>query len=165
MGAWRYEISLLVLKKYFTSERSERVKYFSTLDKKFRFSSRPCHILYLLSISIIIIVIIIIIIVIIIIIIKYVEFISEQFFSKLRDDTSISDKVTKEEIQRNLDRALQRYMDWQQEPEIPPGQDSPEPQDAYREDDEYDREKDEEEDDEEDNEEVEATVETKHEEL
>ena len=33
MVAWRYEISLLVLKKkYFTSERSERVKYFSTLD-------------------------------------------------------------------------------------------------------------------------------------
>lgn len=98
--------------------------------------------------------------IIIIIIIKYVEFISKQFFSKLRDDTSISDKVTKEEIQRNLDRALQRYMDWQQEPEIPPGQDSPEPQDAYREDDE-DREEDYEEDDEE----VEATVDTKHEEL
>ena len=80
----------------------------------------------------------------------------KQFFSKLRDDTSISDKVTKEEIQRNLDRALQRYVDWQQEPEIPPGQDSPELQDAYREDDE---------DNEEDDEEVEATVETKHEEL
>ena len=78
----------------------------------------------------------------------------------MRDDTSISDKVTKEEIQRNLVRALQRYMDWQQEPEIPPGQDSPEPQDAYREDDE-DREEDEEEDDEK----MEATVETKHEEL
>ena len=28
MAAWRYEISLLVLKKYFTSERSEQVKYF-----------------------------------------------------------------------------------------------------------------------------------------
>ena len=80
----------------------------------------------------------------------------KQFFSKLRDDTSISDKVTKEEIQRNLDRALQRYVDWQQEPEIPPGQDSAEPQDAYREDDE---------DNEEDDEEMEATVETKHEEL
>ena len=74
----------------------------------------------------------------------------------MRDDPSISDKVTQEEIQRNLDRALQRYVDWQQEPEIPPGQDSPEPQDAYREDDE---------DNEEDDEEVEATVETKHEEL
>ena len=28
MATWRYEISLLVLKKYFTSDRSERVKYF-----------------------------------------------------------------------------------------------------------------------------------------
>ena len=28
MAARRYEISLRVLKKYFTSERSERVKYF-----------------------------------------------------------------------------------------------------------------------------------------
>ena len=35
MAPWRYEISLLVLKKYFTSERSERVKYFSTLEAKF----------------------------------------------------------------------------------------------------------------------------------
>ena len=48
MAAWRYEISLLVLKKiYFTSERSERVKYFSTLEEKFRISARPCNILYL----------------------------------------------------------------------------------------------------------------------
>ena len=46
MAAWRYEISLLVLKKYFTSERSERVKYFSTLEEKFRISARPCNILY-----------------------------------------------------------------------------------------------------------------------
>ena len=45
MAAWRYEISLLVLKKYFTSERSERVKYFSTLEEKFRISARPCNIL------------------------------------------------------------------------------------------------------------------------
>ena len=45
MAAWRYEISLLVLKKYFTSERSERVKYFSTLEEKFRISVRPCNIL------------------------------------------------------------------------------------------------------------------------
>ena len=51
MAAWRYEISLLVLKKYFTSERSERVKYFSTLEEKFRISARPCNILYLLSYS------------------------------------------------------------------------------------------------------------------
>ena len=47
MAAWRYEISLLVMKKYFTSERSERVKYFSTLEEKFRISARPCNILYL----------------------------------------------------------------------------------------------------------------------
>ena len=46
MAAWRYKISLLVLKKYFTSERSERVKYFSTLEEKFRISKRPCNILY-----------------------------------------------------------------------------------------------------------------------
>ena len=39
MAAWRYEISLLVLKKYFTSERSERVK---SLEEKFRISLRPC---------------------------------------------------------------------------------------------------------------------------
>ena len=48
MAAWRYEISLLVLKKYFTSERSERVKYFSTLEEKFRISVQPCNILYIL---------------------------------------------------------------------------------------------------------------------
>ena len=48
MAAWRYEISLLVLKKYFTSERSERVKYFSTLEEKFRIFARPCNILYIL---------------------------------------------------------------------------------------------------------------------
>ena len=47
MAAWRYEISILVLKKYFTSERSERVKYFLTLEEKFRISARPCNILYL----------------------------------------------------------------------------------------------------------------------
>ena len=47
MAAWRFEISLLVLKKYFTSERSERVKYFSTLEEKFRITARPCNILYL----------------------------------------------------------------------------------------------------------------------
>ena len=47
MAAWRYEISLLVLKKYFTSECSERVKYFSTFEEKFRIASRPCNILYL----------------------------------------------------------------------------------------------------------------------
>ena len=40
MAAWRYKISLLVLKKYLTSERSERVKYFSTLDNILYLSSR-----------------------------------------------------------------------------------------------------------------------------
>ena len=47
MAAWRYEISLLVLKKYFTSERNERVQYFSTLEEKFLISARPCNILYI----------------------------------------------------------------------------------------------------------------------
>ena len=35
MAAWRYKISLRVLKKYF-----------STLEEKFRISARPCNILY-----------------------------------------------------------------------------------------------------------------------
>ena len=35
------------MKKYFTSERSERVKYFSTLEEKFRISARPSNILYI----------------------------------------------------------------------------------------------------------------------
>ena len=35
------------VEKYFTSERSERVKYFSTLEEKFRISARLCNILYL----------------------------------------------------------------------------------------------------------------------
>ena len=39
MAAWRFEISLLVLKKYFT-------RIFSTLEEKFRISARPCNILY-----------------------------------------------------------------------------------------------------------------------
>ena len=38
MATWRYEISLLVLKKYF-----------STLKDKFRISARPCNILYIFS--------------------------------------------------------------------------------------------------------------------
>ena len=46
MAAWRYEISLLVLKKYFTRSLCSLVKYFSTLEEKFRFSARPCNILY-----------------------------------------------------------------------------------------------------------------------
>ena len=49
MAAWRYKISLLVLKKYFTSERREQVKYFSTLEEKFRISAQPCNILYILK--------------------------------------------------------------------------------------------------------------------
>ena len=47
MAAWRYEISLLVLKKYFTRSLRSLVKYFSTLEEKFRISVRPCNILYL----------------------------------------------------------------------------------------------------------------------
>ena len=34
------------VEKYFTGERSERVKHFSTLEDKFRISARPCNILY-----------------------------------------------------------------------------------------------------------------------
>ena len=48
MAAWRYEISLLVLKKHFTRSLRSLVKYFSTLEEKFRISSRPCNIFYLL---------------------------------------------------------------------------------------------------------------------
>ena len=48
MTAWRYEISLLVLKKYFTRSLHSLVKYFSTLEEKFRISVRPCNILYIL---------------------------------------------------------------------------------------------------------------------
>ena len=47
MAALKYRISLLVLKKFFTSERNELVKYFSTLEEKLRISARPCNILYL----------------------------------------------------------------------------------------------------------------------
>ena len=35
------------VEKCFTSERSERLKHFSTLEEKFRISKRPCNILYL----------------------------------------------------------------------------------------------------------------------
>ena len=47
MSAWRYEISLVLKKKNFTSERSERVKYFSTLEENFPISTRPYNILYI----------------------------------------------------------------------------------------------------------------------
>ena len=49
MAAWRYKISLLELKKYFTRSLRSLVKYFSTLEEKFRISVRPCNILYLLN--------------------------------------------------------------------------------------------------------------------
>ena len=49
MAPWRYEISLLMLKKYFTLSLRSLVKYVSTLEKKFRISARPCNILYLLT--------------------------------------------------------------------------------------------------------------------
>ena len=51
MATWRYEISLLVLKKYSTSSLRSLVKYFSTLKEKFRISALPCacHILYFLN--------------------------------------------------------------------------------------------------------------------
>ena len=45
----RYEISLRALKKYFTNERAERVKYFSTIEDKFRISKRPCHFLFVIQ--------------------------------------------------------------------------------------------------------------------
>ena len=47
MAAWRYENSLLVRKKYFTRSQHSLVKYFSTLEEKFRTSARPCNILYI----------------------------------------------------------------------------------------------------------------------
>ena len=46
MAAWRYGISLLMLKKYFTHSLRSPVKYFSTLEEKVRISARPCNILY-----------------------------------------------------------------------------------------------------------------------
>ena len=50
MAARRYEISLVVLKKYFTRSLRSLVKYFSTLEEKFRISARPCNILYLTNV-------------------------------------------------------------------------------------------------------------------
>ena len=51
MAAWRYKISLLVLKKYSTCSLHSLVKYFSTLEEKFRISALPCacNILYFLN--------------------------------------------------------------------------------------------------------------------
>ena len=48
MATWRYENSLLSVDKYFTSERSERVKYFSTREEKFHISKQPCNILFII---------------------------------------------------------------------------------------------------------------------
>ena len=45
MAAWRYEISLLMLKKYFGYLLHSLVKYFSTLKEKFHISTRRCNIL------------------------------------------------------------------------------------------------------------------------
>ena len=45
MVAWRYEISLLVLKNI-----SLVRAYFSTLEEKFRISARPCNILYVVTV-------------------------------------------------------------------------------------------------------------------
>ena len=47
MAAWRYEISLLELKKCFTCSLRSLVKYFSTFEEKFRISARPCNMLYI----------------------------------------------------------------------------------------------------------------------
>ena len=49
MAAWRYEVSLLVLKIYFTRSLRSLVKYFSTLEEKFLISARPCNILYFMK--------------------------------------------------------------------------------------------------------------------
>ena len=37
------------VEKYFTSGRSEQVKYLSTLEEKFRISAWPCNVLYLFT--------------------------------------------------------------------------------------------------------------------
>ena len=50
MAAWRYEISLLVLKKYFTHSLRSLMKYFSPLEDKFCISTKPCNILYITQI-------------------------------------------------------------------------------------------------------------------
>ena len=47
MVARRYEISLLMVKNYFTHLLRSLVKYFSTLEEKFRIPAQPCNILYL----------------------------------------------------------------------------------------------------------------------
>ena len=49
MDGWRYEISLLVLKKYFTRSLCSLVKYFSTLAEKFRIAACLSGIIVLLK--------------------------------------------------------------------------------------------------------------------
>ena len=51
MAAWRYEISLLVLKIFHVlAQRASEI--FSTLDEKFRIFARPYNILYLCSLGV-----------------------------------------------------------------------------------------------------------------
>ena len=49
MASCRYEIFLLVLKKYVTRWLRSLVKYFSTLEEKFRVFARPRSIHYFAS--------------------------------------------------------------------------------------------------------------------
>ena len=51
IAAWRYEISLLMLKKYFTSERSETSEIFSTLTEKFHISKQPRNVVLIYYIN------------------------------------------------------------------------------------------------------------------
>ena len=48
MATRRHEISLLVLKKYFTRSLRSLVKYFSILEEKFRISKQPCNVLFII---------------------------------------------------------------------------------------------------------------------
>ena len=50
---WKYHRCygyIIVLKKYFTRSLSSLVKYFLTLEEKFRIFARPCNILYIILI-------------------------------------------------------------------------------------------------------------------
>ena len=49
MAAWRYEISLLVLKNISLVRCAHSWNIFSTLEEKFRISARPCNILYVIK--------------------------------------------------------------------------------------------------------------------
>ena len=49
MAAWRYEMSFLVLKKYFTRSLHPLKKNVSTLEEKFRVSTRPCNFLCIIK--------------------------------------------------------------------------------------------------------------------